>query len=76
MAEQEISIEKIDEVVANLPTFYIGELSRICFGRATKGNIRKIKYWRSGQMRDHVLVKKIFSAAQKMQQKYAAEAAA
>lgn len=76
MVEQEISLEKINELIEQLPTHYIEELARMCFGRASKGNIRRIKYWRSGEMKDLVLVKKIFSVAQKMQQKYATDVAA
>lgn len=75
MDEQIINRSQIDKLVEKLPTFYYSELARICFGRASKANRRKIKYWRTGAMADKVLQKNIFLAAQKLAQKHqAAEA--
>ncbi len=69
MTEQEITAEKIDEIVGELPSFYIRELARASFGRASKANIRKIKYWRSGNMKDPIEAARIYRAAEKLKEK-------
>lgn len=70
------SRQEIDELVRDLPPYYIKQLAKACFGRASDKNVRVIKYWRSGGMKDGIKAKKIFKKAQELREKYTADEAA
>lgn len=54
---------KIDTAVSKLGHGYLKALARKAFGKATKGNIRKVKYWRTGKMKDIMEVERIILIA-------------
>lgn len=70
VGEQQITLQMIDEVVGKLPTRYIKPLAETCYQTVNDYLIWKIKYWRSGEMKDPVESLKIYVAAQQLAEKY------
>lgn len=73
LTKEFVTADQIRSVLSQLPPRYLKELSRAAFGRCTEKNKRRIKYWRTGQMRNQIESLQIYRAAQEILKKYQAQ---
>jgi hypothetical protein len=57
---------QINEVISKLPSEYISDLAQLAYGVADATSRRRIKYWRTGGLKDPIESKRLLNKAKEL----------